>query len=51
MDTDSFVSSISSGNVIKDLQNLEELFDFSNLNVNHEFFSKKIKKSDWQIQN
>ena len=41
MDCDSFVLSIGTQNIIIDLKYLGELFDFSNLNENHELFSKK----------
>ena len=44
MDTDSFVLSKKTKDIIKDLKNLEDIFDFSNLDENHEFFSKKKKK-------
>ena len=44
MDCDSFVLSIETENIINDLKNLENLFDFSNLNKNHELFSNKNKK-------
>ena len=44
MDCDSFVLSIETQNIIHDLKNLEDLFDFSNLNKNHELFSNKTKK-------
>ena len=44
MDCDSFVLSIETVNIINDLKNLEDLFDFSNLNKNHEIFSNKNKK-------
>ena len=44
MDCDSFVLSIKSENIINDLKNLEDLFDFSNLNKNHDLFSNKNKK-------
>ena len=44
MDCDSFVMSIETQNIINDLKNLEDLFDFSNLNKNHELFSNKNKK-------
>ena len=44
MDTDSFVLSVNTKNIIKDLKNLEDLFDFSNLDENHEIFSNKNKK-------
>ena len=42
MDTDSFVSSVNMIDVIKDFNfNFNDVFDFSNLNENHELFSKK----------
>ena len=41
MDTDSFVLSVSTKHIIKDLQNLEDIFDFSNLSDNHELISNK----------
>ena len=44
MDTDSFVLSINTKDIVKDLKNLEDIFDFSNLDKNHEIFRKKIKK-------
>ena len=44
MDTDSFVFSVNTKDISKDLKNLEDLFDCSNLNENHEIFSNKIKK-------
>ena len=44
MDTDSFVLSVNTKDIIKDLKNLENTFDFSNLDKNHELFSKKNKK-------
>ena len=44
MDCDSFVLSIKTQNIINDLKNLENLFDFSNLDKNHELFSNKNKK-------
>ena len=44
MDTDSFVLSINTKDIIKDLKNLEDIFDFSNFNKNHELFSNKNKK-------
>ena len=43
MDTDSFVLSVNTKVIIKDLKNLEDLFDFSNSDKNHEFFSNKKK--------
>ena len=44
MDTDSFVSSINTEDIIEDLKILEDIFDFSNLDKNHELFSNKNKK-------
>ena len=44
MDTDSFVLSVNTRNIIKDLKNLEDIFDFSNLDGNHELCSNKNKK-------
>ena len=44
MDTDSFVLSVNTKNIIKDLKNLDNLFDFSYSDENHELFSNKDKK-------
>ena len=44
MDTDNFVLSVNTKDIIKDLKNLEDIFDFSNLEKTHEFFSNKNKK-------
>ena len=44
MDTDSFVLSVNTKNIVTDLKNLEDIFDFSNLDKNHELFSNKNKK-------
>ena len=44
MDCDSFVLSIETENIINNLKNLENLFDFSNLDKNHKLFSNKNKK-------
>ena len=44
MDTDSFVLSVNTKDIIKDLKNLEDKFDFSNLDKNHELFSNKNEK-------
>ena len=44
VDTDSFVKSINTKEIIKDLKNLEYLFAYSNLNENHELFSNKNQK-------
>ena len=50
MDTDSFILNSSTSDIIKDLKNLEDIFDFSNLDENHELFSNKSKKVFGQIQ-
>ena len=44
IDTDAFVLSVNTKDVIKDSKNLEDVFDFSNLDENHELFSEKNKK-------
>ena len=42
--TDSFVLSMKTKKIIKDLKNLEDVLDFSNLYENHELFGNKAKK-------
>ena len=44
MDTDSFVLIVNTKDIVKDLENLEDIFDFTNLDKNHELFSNKNKK-------
>ena len=44
IDTDAFVLSVNTKGIIKDLKNLEDIFDFSNLDESHELFSNKNKK-------
>ena len=44
MDSDSFILSVSTKDIIKDLKSLEDIFDFINLDKNHDFFSNKNKK-------
>ena len=44
IDTDAFVLSIKTQDIIKDLKNLEDIFDFSNLDKNNELFSNKNEK-------
>ena len=44
IDTDSFVLSVNTKDKIKDLKNLEDIIDFSNIDKNHELFSNKNKK-------
>ena len=41
MDTDSFVLSVNTKDIIKELENLEDIIDSSNLNENHELFTIK----------
>ena len=41
IDTDSFVVSVNTKSNIKHLHNLEDLFNVSNLDQNHELFSSK----------
>ena len=50
MDTDSFILSVNTKDNIKDLKNLEDLFDFSNLNETYEIFSNKNKKVIGEIK-
>ena len=47
IDTDGMILSMKTKDIIKDLKNLEDIFDFSNLDENHELFSKKKQKSNW----
>ena len=44
VDTDSFVLKINTKDIIKYLKNLDDIFDFFNLDENHELFSNKNKK-------
>ena len=44
VDTDGAVKSMKTKDYIKDLKNLEDLFDFSNFNENHELVSIKNEK-------
>ena len=44
MDTDCFVLSVITKDFLEDLKNLEDIFDFSNLDRDHELFSNKNKK-------
>ena len=41
IDMDGMILSMKTKNVIKDIKNLEDIFDFSNLDVNHELYSNK----------
>ena len=44
VDTDAFVLSLNTKDIIKDLKNLGDIFDFSNLDKNHELYSNKNEK-------
>ena len=44
IDNDSFVLNGNTKDIIKDLNTLEDFFDFSNLDKDHELFSNKNKK-------
>ena len=44
IDTDAFVLSVNTEDIIKDLKHLQDLSDFSNIDVNHEPFTNKNKK-------
>ena len=44
MDCDSFVLSMKTENIIKDLENLNDMFDFSDSDEDHELFSYKNKR-------
>ena len=44
IDTDGVILSMKTKDIIKDLKNLEDIFDFSNLHENHELYSEKNKK-------
>ena len=50
-DTDAFVLSLNTKNIFKDLKILEAIFDFSNLDKNHELFSNKNEKLIGFFQN
>ena len=51
MDTDSFILKVNTKDIIKDLKNLGDIFDFSNLDENHELFSNKNKKVIGKFKN
>ena len=44
IETDGMILSTKTQNIIKNLKSLEDIFDFSNLDENHEAFSNKNKK-------
>ena len=45
MDTHSFTLSVNTHDIIKDLINVEDLFDFGNLNKHRELFNNKNNKA------
>ena len=45
-DTDGFVLSMNTKDIIKGVKNLEDRFDFSNLGKKHEIISNENKKSN-----
>ena len=44
MDTDSFILSVNTKDIIKDLKKSEDVFDLSNIDKNHELFRDKNEK-------
>ena len=44
IDTDGMILSMKTENIIKGLKNLEDKFDFKNLDENHELYSNKYEK-------
>ena len=44
IDTDGMILSMKTKDNIKDLKNLEDIYDFSNLDKNHELYGEKNKK-------
>ena len=50
LDTDRFVLSVNAKDIIRDLKNLGDIFDFSNLDENHELFSNKNKKGIGKVK-
>ena len=50
VDTDGMILSMKAQSIIKVSKNLEDLFNFSNLDENHELFSKKNKKRDGKFK-
>ena len=51
MDFDSFILSYRTQNIINDSRSLQNLFDSSNLHVNHELFNNKNKRVVGKITN
>ena len=51
IDFNSFVLSMKTENIMEDLKSLEDVFDFSNLDENHELFSNKKRKVIGKFEN
>ena len=51
IDTDGMILSMKTKDIIKDLKNLEDIFDFSNLDENHDLFSEKNKEVIGKFKN
>ena len=51
IDTDGMILCMKTKDIIKDLKNLEDIFDFSNLAENHELYSEKNKKVIGKFRN
>ena len=50
IDTDAIVLSLNTKDIIEALKNLENIFDFSNIDENHELFSSKKKNVIGQLK-
>ena len=44
IDTDGMILSMKTKDIIKELKDLEDIFDISNLDKNHEIYNEKNKK-------
>ena len=53
MDTDILILSVNTKDFIRDSKNLEDIFDFRNLNKNHEIFGNQNEKDigKYKIEN
>ena len=51
LDTDSFVLSVNTKDILKDFKHLEYIFDFSNLDKDHEEFGNKNNKVIGKFKN
>ena len=49
IDTDGLILTMKTENIIKDLKNLEDIFDFTNLDESHESYNNKKQKNGWKI--